>query len=215
MIDNIEVFTHSSIKISDRIGIIYIDPFQIREEAHDADYIMITHPHSDHYSVEDIRKILKSSTILVVPESMIDDARELEREVKGIVPVKPGMFKEVNGLEIKTIPAYNNIKPFHPRRAEWIGYILKIDGKRIYIAGDTGVTKEAKKVKCDIALVPIGGTYTMDAKKAADLINTIRPDYAIPTHYGNIVGKKSDAVTFANLVKAPIKVIEKIQYFAE
>ncbi|WP_035766811.1 MBL fold metallo-hydrolase [Butyrivibrio sp. NC2002] len=213
MIDNIEVYTHSSIRITDHVGTIYIDPFQIREEKHDADYIMITHPHSDHYSAEDIRKVLKESTILVVPESMVEDARELEREVKSIISVKPGMFKEINGLEIKTVPAYNNIKPFHPKRAEWVGYILKIDGKRIYIAGDTGVTKEAKKVKCDVALVPIGGTYTMDVKKAADLINTIRPEYVIPTHYGNIVGKEEDGRAFKELVKSPVKVVEKIQYF--
>ena len=144
---------------------------------------------------------------------MEDDARELEREVKSIVTVKPGVYREIEGLEIETIPAYNNIKPFHPKRAEWVGYILRVEGKRIYIAGDTGVTKESKKVKCDIAMVPVGGTYTMDVKKAADLINTIRPEYAIPTHYGCIVGKQSDGKTFADLVKSPIKVVQKIQYF--
>ncbi len=144
---------------------------------------------------------------------MVEDARELEREVKVIVTVKPGVYKEFDGFEIETIPAYNNIKPFHPKRAEWVGYILRVDGKRVYIAGDTGVTKEAKKVKCDIAMVPVGGTYTMDVKKAADLINTIRPEYAIPTHYGTIVGKQTDGKAFAGLVKSPVKVVEKIQYF--
>ena len=107
----------------------------------------------------------------------------------------------------------NTIKPFHPKRAEWVGYILRLDGKRIYIAGDTGATKEARQVKCDIALLPIGGTFTMDAKKAADLTNLIRPEYAIPVHYGSSVGKKSDGQTFASLVKGPVKVVEKIQYF--
>ena len=107
----------------------------------------------------------------------------------------------------------NTIKPFHPKRAEWVGYILRLDGKRIYIAGDTGATKEARQVKCDIALLPIGGTFTMDAKRAADLANTIRPEYAIPVRYGGLVGKKSDAQTFASLVKSPVKVVEKMQYF--
>ncbi len=213
MIDKIEVFTQSSIRIKDRIGTIYVDPFQMREEPHDADYVLITHPHYDHFSVDDIRKVIKDSTILVVPASMEDDAGELAREVKNIVALAPGVYKEVSGLEIQTIPAYNNLKPFHPKRAEWLGYILKIDNKRVYIAGDTGVTKEARQVKCDIALVPIGGTYTMDAKKAADLINTIRPIAVIPTHYGNVVGKPDDAKTFAKLVKSPIRVVEKMQYF--
>lgn len=215
MIDNIEVFTHSSIRIKDRLGNIYIDPFKMKEEPHDAAFVLITHPHYDHYSPEDILKVANGNTILVVPESMFEDARELERNVSEIVAVKPGIFKEIRGLELETVPAYNNIKPFHPKRAEWLGYILAIDRKRVYIAGDTGVTKEGKKVKCDIALVPIGGTYTMDPRKAADLINTIRPEVVIPTHYGSIVGKETDAATFAKYVQSPVKVVEKIQYFKD
>ena len=212
MIDKIEVFTQSSIRIKSDVGTIYVDPFKIKEDFHDADYVLITHSHYDHFSVEDIRKVVKESTILVAPESMIDDARELSREVKEVVAVQPGDDKKISGLELETIPAYNTLKPFHPRRAEWVGYILKLEGKRIYIAGDTGATNEAKEVQCDIAIVPVGGTYTMDAKKAADLIDTIRPEYVIPTHYGSVVGKPSDAQTFASLLKSPVKVVEKIKF---
>ena len=213
MLDNIEVFTQSSIRIKDKTRTIYVDPFQMKDTPHDADYVFITHSHSDHFSIEDIRKVIKASTILVVPARMEDDARELSTEVKNIIPLKPGIYKELSGLEVETIPAYNTVKPFHPRRAEWLGYILRIDGKRVYIAGDTGATKEAKQVRCDIALVPVGGTYTMDVKRAAELVNIIRPEYAIPTHYGSIVGKKTDGQTFASLVDSTIKVVEKIQYF--
>ena len=213
MVDKIEVLTHNSIRIVSDDATIYVDPFQINKEYHDADYVLITHQHYDHFSPEDIRKIIKESTIIVSPESMIDDAMELEREVKEIVAVKPGVSYEVGGLEFETVPAYNTIKPFHPRRAEWVGYIIKLEEKRIYIAGDTGLTKEARQVKCDIALLPIGGTYTMDAKRAAELTNIIKPEFAIPTHYGNIVGKKTDGQAYAKLVKEPVKVIEKIQEF--
>ena len=213
MTDRIEVFTHSSIRIKEDSKTVYIDPYKIRENFGDADYIFVTHGHYDHFSVEDIKKIANKSTILVVPESMVDDAREVEILVKEIVTVKPGDKTEIEGLAVEAVPAYNNIKPFHPKRAEWVGYILTLGGKRIYIAGDTGLTKESKEVKCDIALVPIGGTYTMDAKKAADLINTIKPEVAIPTHYGSVVGKPSDANTFASLVKEPVQVVSKIQYF--
>lgn len=213
MLDNIEVFTQSSIRIKNAYSTIYLDPFRLKEEPHDADYVFITHPHYDHFSIEDIKKVIKRKTIMIVPEKMEDDAGELRPEVKDIVAVKPGIYKEINGLEIETVPAYNTIKPFHPKRAEWLGYILRIDNKRIYISGDTGATKDARQVKCDIALIPIGGTYTMDVKKAAELINLIRPEYAIPTHYVSSVGKKTDGQTFASLIKKPIKVVEKIQYF--
>ncbi|MBQ3798277.1 MAG: MBL fold metallo-hydrolase [Butyrivibrio sp.] len=212
MLDNIEVFTQSSIRIKSSQGTIYLDPFQIKTESHDADYILITHDHYDHFSVDDIKKIAKISTILVVPARMEDDAKELANDVASIVTVKPGVYKEISGLEIETIPAYNTVKPFHPRRAEWVGYILRADGKRIYVAGDTGLTKEARQVKCDIALLPVGGTYTMDTRRAAELANTIRPEYVIPTHYGSIVGKQSDGQTFASLVKSPVKVVEKIKF---
>ncbi len=212
MIDKIDVFTQNSIRIRSDQATIYIDPFQMNEEPHDADFVFITHQHYDHFSPEDIRKVIKATTILVAPESMIDDARELAPDVKDIVAVEPGISKDINGLSIETVPAYNTIKPFHPKRANWVGYIFNIDSKRIYVAGDTGLTKEARQVKCDIALVPIGGTYTMDAKRAADLINTITPEYAIPTHYGNIVGRPSDGKNFTKLVKGTVTVVEKISF---
>lgn len=213
MTDRIEVFTHSSIRIKGNSTTIYVDPFKIREELHDADYVFVTHQHYDHFSIEDILKVATADTILVVPESMVDDAMEIERSVKEIATVRPGEKKEIAGLSVEAIPAYNNIKPFHPKRANWVGYILTVDDKRIYIAGDTGLTRESKEVKCDIALIPIGGTYTMDAKKAAELVNIIKPEVAIPTHYGSVVGKPSDAAHFTDLVKEPVKVVTKIRYF--
>ncbi len=210
MIDNIDVFKQNSIRIKSDVGTIYIDPFKIDDETHDADYILITHDHYDHFSPEDIDKIKKDDTVLVVPEKMEAKAIK-ESGIKEIETVKPGTYHEFGNLELETIPMYNILKPFHPKAAGWVGYILKINGKRIYIAGDTDATKEAKEVICDIALIPIGGTYTMDPKKAAELINEINPEVSIPTHYGSIVGKLSDAKTFAANVKDTIKVVEKIK----
>ncbi len=174
MTENVEVFEQNSIRISARIGNIYIDPFQIREEPKDAAYILITHDHYDHFSPDDIAKVVGPHTILVVPEKMEGKAQEVARLMSKIVTVTPGVYKEIDGLEFETVAAYNTLKPFHRKDAGWVGYILRIDGKRIYVVGDTDATKEARGVKCDIALVPIGGTFTMDARKAADLVNEIR-----------------------------------------
>ena len=212
MVDNITVNTQNSIRIASRVGMIYVDPLGIHDDVHDADYILITHDHYDHFSPEDIEKVAKSDSTLIVPEKMQGKAQEVAGAVGRIETVKPGVYREMNGLELETVPAYNILKAFHPKSAGWVGYILRIDGQRIYIAGDTDATKEAKEVKCDIALVPIGGTYTMDAKKAAELVNTLRPNVAIPVHYGSIVGKPSDGDVFVEHVKDPIKVEFKISF---
>ena len=212
MTENITVNEQNSIRIVDRLGVIYVDPFQIRETTNDAAYIFITHDHYDHFSPDDIAKVVGDSTILVVPERMESKAQEVADLVKRIVTVKPGVYREIDGLEFETVPAYNIMKPFHRKDAEWVGYIFRVDGKRIYVAGDTDATKEAKAVKCDIALVPIGGTYTMDAKKAAELVNALRPNVAIPVHYGSVVGSPADGEVFADNVKEPIKVEFKIQF---
>ena len=184
----------------------------MKESPHDADYILVTHDHFDHFSPEDIDKVSKSGTTLIVPEKMLAKAGEVRHLVKHIETVNAGRKGVVGGLSIETVPAYNLLKPFHPKSAGWVGYILITENKRIYVAGDTDATKENKQVKCDIALVPIGGTYTMDAKKAADLINTIHPAVAIPTHYGSVVGSMDAADVFSSHVKAPTKVEIKLQY---
>lgn len=212
MTENIEVFRHNSIRIRDRLGAIYIDPFRMDTSPKDAAFIFITHDHYDHFSPEDIAKAAGDNTILVVPEKMEGKAQEAAGLVSSIVTVKPGVYREIGGLEVETVPAYNSLKPFHPKGAGWVGYILGIDGKRIYIAGDTDATKEARAVKCDIALVPIGGTYTMDAKKAAELVNELRPEVAIPVHYGEIIGKESDGRVFAENVEPSIRVELKIAF---
>ncbi len=212
MTENIEVLIHNSIRIKSAQGIIYVDPFQMKDDPHDAAFILITHDHYDHFSPEDIDKVAGEGTVLVVPEKMAGKAEEISSMVGRIVTVRPGESCETDGLEFETVPAYNTIKPFHMKGAGWVGYILKIDGKRVYIAGDTDLTKEARAVKCDIAMVPIGGTYTMNASAAAELINEIQPEVAVPVHYGTVAGKPSDGEVFAGLVKPPVKVELKIKF---
>ena len=206
MLDFITVNIHSSIRI-DEGKIIYIDPFKMTEESHDADIILITHSHFDHYSPEDIRKVMKSDTIIVCPESM-NEAAELGLEVKKVAPNEKF---EVQGISIETVPAYNVMKPFHPKKNGWVGYIIDSpEHGRIYIAGDTDINEDNKQVRCDIAMLPAGGTYTMNAKKAAELANSIRPKYAIPTHYGSVAGSPEDGEKFSKAVDSGIEVVIKI-----
>ena len=157
MIDKIEVFTHSSIRIGSDDAIVYIDPFQIMDEPHDADYVLITHPHYDHFSIDDIRKVIKNTTILVAPESMIDDAEEFAPEVKEIVAARPGEKVDVSGIELEAIPAYNTLKPFHPRRAGWVGYVMTLEGKRIYVALNSPWLLSKTDVACDVYALSFKG----------------------------------------------------------
>ena len=110
------------------------------------------------------------------------------------------------GIKFETVPAYNIEKQYHPIENGWVGYILEINDIHYYIAGDTDLTPDAKRVTCDVAFVPIGGRFTMNAKEAASLVNTIEPQIAIPIHYGDIVGTHEDAELFKKLVKEGIKV---------
>lgn len=199
MLENIEVLCHSSIKIN-KGKVIYIDPFKINKDYKDADIIFITHDHYDHYSEEDIDKIKKENTIIVAPEELITNLLNKGFQKDCIITVKPNKKYQVEGIEFETIPAYNINKQFHPKENEWVGYIIKLNGIKYYIAGDTDITEENKKVKCDVAFVPVGGTYTMDAKEAATLVNEIKPKIAVPIHYGSIVGTKEDAISFSKLL---------------
>ena len=199
MLENIEVLCHSSIKIN-KGKVIYIDPFKINKDYKDADIIFITHDHYDHYSEEDIDKIKKENTIIVAPEELITKLLNKGFQKDCIITVKPNKKYQVEGIEFETIPAYNINKQFHPKENEWVGYIIKLNGIKYYIAGDTDITEENKKVKCDVAFVPVGGTYTMDAKEAATLVNEIKPKIAVPIHYGSIVGTKEDAINFSKLL---------------
>lgn len=201
MLKGLEINCHSSIKIS-KGKTIYIDPFKIEKESHDADIILITHDHFDHYSPDDIEKVATSNTIIVAPKTV-----KALSKMKNTVLVEPNQTYEVDGIKIETIASYNINKKFHPKENEWVGYVIEIEGKRYYIAGDTDITLENKKVKCDVALVPVGGTYTMTYEESAELVNTIKPAIAIPTHYGSIVGEKDDGEKFRNLLKSEIECI--------
>lgn len=205
MLENIEVLCHSSIRFSKK-KIIYFDPFKIEKNYNDADVIFITHDHYDHYSEEDIDKIVKEDTIIVVPEDLKTKLLKKGWKEENIITVRPNESYTVKNIEFKTIPAYNVNKQFHPKENAWVGYLLEIEGVTYYIAGDTDITEENKKVKCDVAFVPVGGTYTMNYTEASELINEIKPKVAVPTHYGSIVGSKKDGIKFSKLVNPEIEV---------
>ena len=204
MLNNIEVLCHSSIKINKEI-IIYFDPFKIEKNYNDADIIFITHDHYDHYSEEDIDKVIKNNTIIVSPVDLLEKLLNKGLKKENIISVEPYEDYNIKNLKFSTIPAYNVNKQFHPRKNNWVGYLIELEGITYYIAGDTDITEDNKKIKCDVAFVPIGGTFTMNYQEASELINTIKPKIVVPIHYGSIVGTKEDAINFKKLINPEIE----------
>lgn len=195
-LDRITVNVQSSIRIEGS-KILYFDPFQVKEAAHDADIIFITHEHYDHFEPESIVKVKKESSFLVAPESM--KKKVLSSSVAAeeqCLFYGPDEAHKLGDIAIKTVPAYNKLKPFHPKGKKWLGYAVTMDDICYYISGDTDVTEDIRKVRCDVALIPIGGFYTMDVIQAAEYIADLKPRAVIPTHYGDIAGKKTDGMDF-------------------
>ena len=204
MLDSVEVLIHSSIKLKKDL-VIYFDPYKINKDYNDADIIFITHSHYDHYSEDDLKKVIKDNTIIIIPNDLEEKVIKLGFDKEHILVVKPNEEYNILGINFKTIPAYNINKNFHPRENNWVGYLINIDNITYYIAGDTDITEENRKVSCDVAFVPIGGTYTMNTFEAAELVNEIKPKVVVPIHYGLIVGTKEDAINFKNLIDKDIE----------
>ena len=193
LFDAVEVLTHSSIRIRGS-RTVYFDPFRVKGDPADADLILVTHDHFDHFSPEDLARVRKAGTVLVTPASTRKEAEKLG--FSEYHTVAPGDRLELMGMTVEAAASYNTNKPNHPKGNGWVGYILTMDGVRYYVAGDTDDTPEARAVRCDLALVPVGGTYTLNAAEAARMVNAMAPRAAMPTHYGAIVGTAEDAETF-------------------
>lgn len=191
---------HASFKISSEGKVIYVDPYA-GEYDEAADIILITHGHYDHFNAEKINSIMNDSTVVIGTE-------EVASQMNGVFGLSNGTSKTVDSIKVHAVPAYNIGKSFHPKGIN-NGYILELEGKKVYIAGDTDLIPEMSRIKADIVLVPVGGTYTMNANEAAEAVLKIKPKIAIPMHFGSIVGTEDDAVMFKEEIegKSDVKVM--------
>ncbi len=202
---------HDSFRIKDS-KTIYIDPFQIKG-GEPADILLVSHEHYDHCSVEDARKVVTSSTVVITTQDSQESLSALK--VKEIRIVKPGDKQVVYDISIEAVPAYNVNKfrapgkVFHPKEDQKVGFILSLKGLRIYHGGDTDLVPEMKDFKPDLALLPVSGTYVMTAQEAAEATKILKPKLAIPMHYGAIVGSERDAENFKRLASCPVEILTK------
>ena len=202
---NLEVrrLAHDTFRIAGT-KVIYIDPFQVKERDQ-AEILLLTHEHFDHFSPEDFEKVLTPQTTVVASMRCKDGLKNVK--AKTIHLVEPGEKTTVNGVEIEAVAAYNINKfsepgkPFHPQGGGGCGFVIQLDGAKVYHAGDTDCIPEMSSIRCDIALLPVSGTYVMTAHEAAEAARALNPKIAIPMHYGAIVGTQADAEKFKSLVK--------------
>ncbi|RLI84216.1 MAG: MBL fold metallo-hydrolase [Archaeoglobales archaeon] len=185
--ENVEItwLKHAGFRIKNSV-VIYIDPYEVTE-LEKADLILITHDHFDHLDMRSIRILAKSDTIVVHPKGCVVEGYKTYE-------ISIGETTNVKGVEIKAVPAYNIDKPYH-KKGCCVGYVVKVDNVRIYHAGDTDRIPEMKEIEVDIALFPIGGTYTMDVDEAIEATKDIKAKFFIPMHYGEI-GLKADPGKF-------------------
>ncbi len=186
---NINWFGHASFSFIDENGnrIYYVDPFDLKpQNLEKADLIFITHGHPDHFSPSDIQSIINDETVIVAPPDILEKI-DVSEDRKLLV--EPNVEYEVKEFKFQTVPAYNNHPEklqFHPKENNWVGYIFELNGKKVYHAGDTDFIPEMKdlaNLKLYIAMLPIGGHYTMEEKEAAAAANAIKADFTIPMHY--------------------------------
>ena len=193
---------HASFRL-DGPPTIYFDPWNLKGRPPQADIILISHEHYDHCSPKDVKRISGPETVIVTnPEA----AKKLSGNVRVL---RPGERTTVGEVEIEAVPAYNVGKYFHPKRAGHLGFIVKVGEERIYFAGDTDRIPEMADIRCDVALLPVGGTYTMSAEEAAQAAADIKPQVAVPMHYGaGVVGTRADAERFRRLYDGEVVILE-------
>jgi len=199
VIKKIHWLGHDGFRI-DSGKVIYFDPFQIKS-AVPADIIFISHDHFDHCSEDDIKKIQKKDTVIVT------DAVTAKKLKGSIRVVKPGDTLTVENIAVEVVPSYNTNKTFHPKASGMLGFIVTIEGVRIYHAGDTDFIPEMNSIKTDIALLPVSGTYVMTAAEAVQAALAIKPAIAIPMHFNAIVGSEKDAALFKEKLAGKIEVV--------
>lgn len=213
-------FGHASFLFHDAQSgnkIYYVDPFELRGGSFErGDLIFITHAHPDHFSLQDLQKVLKEESVVIATKDVLALSGLSSSQTHPVVPNENYTLK---GFSFQTIPAYNTKGErlsFHPKENNWVGYIFHLNEKKIYHAGDTDFIPEMQKLKAlalDVALLPIGGTYTMDAEEASNAANAISAKFTVPMHYKKLLGedsKKAEELFKTKVTSSQVVILDEV-----
>lgn len=208
MLDRIHWLGHASFRINGPPHcdgtVIYIDPWRLPSESPKADLILVSHDHHDHCSPHDIKLLQHRDTIVVANSraaSLIGKNVQVLRPWQGAI--------NVGQVSVRGVPAYTITKAFHAKGFEGLGFLISMMRHDIYYAGDTDLTPDMEKIGCDIALLPVGGAFTMNYEEAAQAARMVRARYVIPMHYGQEVpGSGDDGRRFCHLVNSGCRAFE-------
>lgn len=195
-------FKQAAIRVRSRDRVLYVDPWGV-SAGEPADYILLTHPHYDHFSEDDIARVRSARTVVIEPLSMRKQFEDADHFLK------PGDLLQLDALDVLAVPAYNVSLRFHPRESDWLGYVFTLGGVTYYHAGDTDFVESMNEIRCDVAFLPVDGHYTMGPEAAARAAVACDAKVVVPIHWGDVVGSLEDAERLAALVDAEVRILER------
>ena len=205
MIERLHWLGHSSFRWQGS-KTVYFDPWKLSKNADKSDIICVSHEHYDHLSKPDIATVSAPDTVIFTSEEGRKQLSSSKIGCKEVRAMVPGDTVDLPGVRIEAVASYNVNKGFHPKNTKKLGFVVTMDGLSVYHAGDSDHIPEMDGLKCDVALLPVSGTYVMTADEAAEAALSIRPKVAIPMHYGDIIGTVSDAKRFESELKGKLEV---------
>ena len=196
-------FRGSSVRIR-RTGLeIHVDPIHVSDDS-TADIVLLTHPHYDNFSEDDIARVRTPETLIIAPVTMKKQLGDADHFMR------PGDMLQLEGFDVLAVPAHNVEKKFHTPADGWLGYVFSVGDTTFYHAGDTDFLPSMFGIRCDVAFLPFGGHYTMGVDDAARAAEACGAETIIPIHWGEPHGERRDVERLNDLFSGEVIILDRV-----